>query len=242
MLINVTLNNNEVRKVTVFVRPTNHLYTRKYDVVTDHPNRPALMSSGELIVSYQHQTHNFHEVKDTYQWKEDRIFCATKFDDNKLLPTFVSETEKAPSKLTVLANAGDEQTCLSGLLEIDGRENEVYLVFFKLRKVKGNQVNMLIDTAYCVDMSNPNARSRDKVNKLKASKGRYDTDKRPFIKLLLNVVEGRKPFESPTTKRKKVKLKKTKASKDQEKVAEKAAIKAEKARKKALKAAAKAQS
>ncbi|MEZ8383208.1 hypothetical protein AB6C98_05830 [Vibrio splendidus] len=236
MKIDIECSNGDTRKVTVYTRPTNHLYTREvYD--SDIPNLQALKANGELIRSYVHDSGNYQRVKVPLRRKEDRVFCQIKYNDNKNFPTFVKEVEENPNTLSVLANSGDEATCLSGMLRLAGQPDIAYLVFFKLEKVSSKVVNMLIETGFCVDMNDPVARSKNKVKRLMTPKKRIQDDRKPFVKILLNVLEGRKPFENKVQKQKKTQQKKGKAAKVKKVVLKK---KDQKAKKKAMKNAAKA--
>lgn len=92
-----------------------------------------------------------------------------------------------PTQVTVLANPGDEKTCLSGILNLVDRPDDVYLVFFTLTKINSKEANMLIESAYCVSKT-----THYKAQKLLNKKD----DTKPFIIALKNVMEGRKPMES----------------------------------------------
>lgn len=121
--------------------------------------------------------------------KEHRIFCNDKWTDSFLFPTFVLLIEEKPSHIIILANSGDSKTCLSGILELEDKDDEAYLVFFSLTKVNSKEVNMLIESAYCVNKNDHHKAKR----LLEPSK---KNDAKPFIIVLKNVMEGRKPLDS----------------------------------------------
>ena len=118
--------------------------------------------------------------------KEHRIFCEMKWADSFYFPQFVELIQTVPIHVTVLANPGDEKTCLSGILDLADKPDDVYLVFFTLTKTNSREVNMLIESVYCV-----NKATHHKAQKLLTNGG----DVKPFIVALKNVMEGRKPME-----------------------------------------------
>ncbi len=189
-VVDVRFANGDTRSITVWLRPTNHLFSRK---VTDNDksNKSKLEKDGAWLVSYQHYDGNYQAVKGTPpKVKEFRIFCAEKWECSKIFPSFVDFIAEEPRSVTALANInkGDEKTCLSGLLHLPDRPDEVYLVYFSLFKINSKEANMIIESAYCVD------RNKDfKAKKLIAAD---KNDVKPFIVVLKNVMEGRKPFES----------------------------------------------
>ncbi|ODQ00627.1 hypothetical protein BGK46_06145 [Salinivibrio sp. SS2] len=201
--IDIDFSNGDTRTIAVHMRPTNHLFSRKVEG-TDYENRPALTATGHWLTSYVHHEGNFFNVKgNPPSIKEHRIFCRNKWQDSFLFPSFVELIRDRPSHVTVLANAGDDKTCLSGILEIEERPDEVYLVFFTLTKVNSKEANMLIESAYCVD----------RAKNLKAKKLISNTRKeesKPFVVALKNVMEGRKPMLSVKKSRRAYKRKKKK--------------------------------
>ncbi len=202
IVFEVLFNNGDTRPITVHMRPTNHLFSRAV-TEDDWPNRATLDASGLWLKSYVHHEGNYQRIKDDPRViKEHRIFCEEKWTDSFFFPEFVELLTKEPSKTTVLANAGDSKTCLSGILELDDRPDEVYLVFFTLTKVNSKEVNMLISSAYCVQRL-----EHDKAKRLLAPKR---DEVKPFIVVLKNVLEGRKPLEGQKQSRRAHRRKKKK--------------------------------
>ncbi|EGR0997157.1 hypothetical protein EHJ37_19730 [Vibrio parahaemolyticus] len=187
LALDVHFDNGDTRKITVNMRPTNHLFSRGY-TDDDKQNFAALNKSGELLKSYVHHEGNYQKLKgEPPTLKEYRVFCKEKWGDSFLFPKFVDLITENPAQVTVLANAGDNKTCLSGILNIEDREGEVYLVFFSLTKVNSKEVNMFIESAYCVK-----SEENHKAKKL-LSPSRDDA--KPFVIVLKNILEGRKPME-----------------------------------------------
>lgn len=203
--VDVLFGNGDIRTIMIHTRPTNHLYTREV-TDSDWPYRSSYEQSGAWLKSFQHHQGNYQStVGSSPKIKEHRIFCLSKWNDSKLFPEFVNLIGATPTQITVLANfsSGDDKTCLSGILEIDGRPNELYLVFFTLHKVNSKECNMLIESAYCVP---------DIHKKAKLLLDKHDSAK-PFIVILKNVMEGRKPFESAVVNKRSNKRKKNKSKK-----------------------------
>ena len=186
LVVDLDFDNGDTRTITVHMRPTNHLFSRSV-TEQDKDNSAALKSSGHWLVSYVHHEGNYQSLKgEPPKLKECRVFCKEKWTDSFLFPKFIGLIADKPSHVTVLANAGDDKTCLSGILEIEERPDEVYLVFFNLSKINSKEANMLIESAYCVD-SNANPKAKQLIKR---------EDAKPFVVALKNVMEGRKPFES----------------------------------------------
>ncbi|MCG7556257.1 hypothetical protein [Pseudoalteromonas sp. Of11M-6] len=187
LIIDMDCQNGDTRPITVHMRPTNHLFSREV-TDDDKANRAKLEGSGHWLNSYIHHEGNYQQVKTPPKIKESRIFCKEKWEYSFLFPKFVALIEETPSHVTVLANAGDDKTCLSGILEIEDRPEEVYLVFFVLTKINSKEASMLIESAYCVD-PNVNSKAKKLINPAR-------DDSKPFVIALRNVMEGRKPLES----------------------------------------------
>lgn len=205
-LIGVRFSNGDTRAIRIHVRPTNHLFSRE-ETVADKAHRTTLASQGYLLTSYVHHEGNFQQLKGTPPAiKEHRIFCELKWTDSFYFPQFVELIQNIPTHVTVLANPGDEKTCLSGILELADKPDDVYLVFFTLTKTNSREVNMLIESAYCV-----NRDTHHKAQKLLTSNG----DVKPFIVALKNVMEGRKAMEGLKQSNREHKMKKIKRAKMQ---------------------------
>lgn len=187
LALSILFDNGDERTITVHMRPTNHLFSRAV-AEEDWSKRSTLEGKGAWLKSYVHNDGNYQKIKNTPPaLKEHRIFCEDKWSDSFFFPSFVQLLETKPAQTTVLANAGNVKTCLSGIIEVENRPDDVYLVFFTLHKLNSKEVNMLIESAYCVSKT-----EHDKAKKLLSNKG----DKKPFIVVLKNVLEGRLPMES----------------------------------------------
>ena len=202
--VDIKFDNGDVRPITIMIRPTNHVFSREAQP-DDYEVRTDLAADGFWLPSFVHNEGNFNSIKgDPPRIKEFRVFCPLKHEDSLLLPLFAERLNANISQTTVLANAGDDKTCLSGILTLEGRPNDVYLVFFGLFKVNGREVNMLIHSAYCVDR-NTNIQAKKLDNPTRESV-------KPFAVVLKNVLEGRKPFEGKKNM-KRSKKRKTKITK-----------------------------
>lgn len=201
----VEFSNGDTRDIAIHMRPTNHLFSRKVSS-SDYQNRTDLEQSGHWLKSYIHHEGNYHQViGNPLKIKEYRIFCKQKWGYSFLFPEFVKLIKTNPSHVTILANPGDQKTCLSGILEIENHPNLAYLVFFSLTKVNAKEANMLIESAYCVDST------IDKKAQKLLEQTRGDT--KPFIVALKNIMEGRKAFESLKRSSRNYKNKKKKKAK-----------------------------
>ncbi len=200
--VNVEFNNGDIREIIVYVRPTNHLFSKKMSA-SECKNRTTLVESGACLISYQHHEGNYQAIKNNPpQIKEYRMFCDKKWKDSTLLLSFIDLISNDPkSSRTMLANTGDDKTCLSGILEPKDRSNEVYLVFFTMLKRNSKELNMIIDTAFCV--------SPDQYKAKKLINGDQNVVK-PLVLVIRNIMEGRKPFESLKGAKKKKGAKKNK--------------------------------
>lgn len=187
LVIDVIFENGDTRAITVHIRPTNHLISRKVTDI-DFTMRADIEAQGRWLKSYVHYEGKYQMVIPPQKIKEHRIFCENKWQDSFLFPDFIDLITKNPSLVTVLANSGDEKTCLSGILTIENQPDKAYLVFFKLTKVNSKEANMLIESAYCVDPQ------KDKKCQKLLSPRQHNA--KTFILILKNVMEGRKPMES----------------------------------------------
>lgn len=200
--IDIEFDNGDTRTIKVHMRPTNHLFSRSVDD-QDWCNRPSLEKSGYWLTSYIHHEGNYQQVKhNPPKVKEHRIFCHEKWSDSFFFPDFFQILSQQPAQTTVLANEGDSKTCLSGILEIENRPTDVYLVFFTINKINSKEVNMLIESAYCVSKE-----EHVKAKRLLSSKR---DNKKPFIIVLKNILEGRLPLESKKKSGRSYKIKKKK--------------------------------
>ena len=199
LALSILFDNGDERIITVHMRPTNHLFSRAV-VEEDWSERTTLEGKGVWLKSYVYHDGDYQKIKNTPPaLKENRIFCKEKWSDSFIFPRFVQLLKTKPAQTTVLANAGDSKTCLSGIVEIENRPDDVYLVFFTLHKLNSKEVNMLIESAYCVSKTED-----DKAKKLLSNKG----NKKPFIVVLKNVLEGRLPMESKKKSKRTKKMRK----------------------------------
>lgn len=179
----VKFSNGDNRQIEVIIRPTNHLFSREV-TDEDQSNKDALVSSGEWLVSFQHCETDFHRIKHTPpKIKEYRVFCEKKWKESHHLPDFINLLSERPNQITVLANQGDDKTCLSGILPLPENPELAFLVYFKLHKLNPKQASMLVETAFCVPISHR------KVERLSKR-----DEQKPFIVVLKNIIEGRKPM------------------------------------------------
>lgn len=200
--LSIEFSNGDERAINVHMRPTNHLYSRKAEAA-DYAQKSTLDNAGAWLRSYVHRSGNYQAVDTAnLQLKEERVFCYQKWEQSTLFPEFVSYVTKHPSQLSVLANPGDDKTCLSALVTVPGELDKVYLVFFSLHKVNSKEVNMLIESAFLVLKE-----ESEKAKKLLKPK---EGDSLPFIIIIKNVLEGRKAFETLKRSKKSYKRKKKK--------------------------------
>jgi hypothetical protein len=177
--------------VTLHMRPTNHLYSRRFEPETD--DEVALKATGELLLRYEHEAGNYQAVRRVSPVisTEKRVFCARKYEQSKLFPVFVESLKTRLQTICVLANQGDTRSCLSALWVLPSpySQDDYYIVIFKLTKLNGQEVNMLIETAFVVGANDSRVkRLRDK---------NYRQQQKPFLVILKNVLAGRRPFDSP---------------------------------------------
>lgn len=188
----IIFDNGDERLITVHMRPTNHLFSRKPSD-EDWSTRALLTSQKLWLTSYVHHEANFQKTINPLEVKEHRIFCREKWEESFYFPDFVRLIQEKPSQTTVLANDGDDKTCLSGIIEIEDRPDEVYLVFFSLKKVNSKEVNMLIESGYCV--------SKEEHKKAQRLLSNNRDGKKPLITVIKNIQEGRLPLESKSVKK-----------------------------------------
>lgn len=181
------LESNQTVDLKVYIRPTNHLYSRRPEKGVD--NLTKLSATGELLLRYEHAEGNYQAVKEGMISPEKRIFCLIKYEQSFMFPSFVQSLQQNPSQLCILPNPGDRRTCLSALVKLPEpwNNNDLYLVIFRLHKINSREINMLIETAFVV-LPNDNRAERLTAH-------RYKDDRKPFLVLLRNVLAGRLPFE-----------------------------------------------
>jgi hypothetical protein len=202
LVFDVRFSNGDIRPITVHIRPTNHLFSREVKD-EDYSIKAVLEANGYWLKSYVHNEGNYQSVKGSpATLKEHRIFCHEKWGDSFYFPQFVKLLGEKPAQTTVLANAGEEKTCLSGFWEISSRPDYVYLIFFTLTKINSKELNMLIESAYCVSKL-----THGKARRLLESS---PDDAKPFIIVLQNIQEGRKPLEGQKKSKRSHKMKKKK--------------------------------
>ena len=190
--------------VEIHVRPTNHVYSRKFEHDTD--NYANLSATGELIIKYEHYENNPSRVKlDLNQAPiistDKRVFCPTKYNASKNIPAFIEDLNNFPNKFCVLANSGDDRTCLTGVFEFPegNTNNNCYIVLFKLHRINTRELSMVIETAFIVEKTD-----------FRAVKIENDTGGKPFLVIVKNIFAKRRPFVGPDKKRSKKKYKKNK--------------------------------
>lgn len=185
------LDNGNKTKLTVHMRPTNHLYSRRFEPASD--DEALLTQTGELLLRYEHEEGNYQAVRHGAPVisTEKRVFCEKKYEQSMLFPAFVESLKQRLSSVCVLANSGDVRSCLSALWVLPSpyAQEDFYIVIFKLTKCNGNEINMLIETAFVVDAND------FRVKRL--TEKRHRQDQKPFLVILRNVLGGRKPFDSP---------------------------------------------
>ena len=165
--------------LTIHIRPTNHLYSRKFED-TD------LLSSPRLLLRFNHNEGNYQSVKHPPKISsERRIFCNDKYEASKLFPAYIDYL-KVKNPHCVLANRGDTRTCLSALIEVGESNSDYYLVIFKLHKADSKNLNMLIETAFIIDKDDDRAKRITEA---------HSSEKKPFLLLARNILAGRGPFE-----------------------------------------------
>jgi hypothetical protein len=204
----LNLNNGQSVKVKINLHITNHVYSRKLES-TD--SRPALNATGELLTRYKHEKGNtgklvFENGRPAIH--EYRTFDLIKYHQSKMMPFFIDYISKNITKKCILANGGDDSTSLSALFKMPGPYiiTKAYLVIFTLKKVKNNNVNMLVETAFIDDIETDH-----RLQKLSDPKTKLEQNRlRPFTSLIINVLSGRKPFESSRSVGKKSKGKRQK--------------------------------
>lgn len=144
-----------IEKISIEVRPTNHVYSRALEN-SDHELQ--LSYSGHLLIKYEHYEDRPHIAKlDRDGCKiissDKRVFCRDKYLSSQNIPLFVESLQESYSSLCVLANKGDDRTCLTGFFEFQHGESEkhCYVVLFKLHRLSARDLSMVIETAFLVD-------------------------------------------------------------------------------------------
>lgn len=189
--------------VEVFVRPTNHVYSR---ALKPEEDRNILRQTGRLIIRYEHHEDAPNKIKkgddgNPVVSSDVRAFCEEKYQSSLNIPDFVDVLEAGPAKLCVLANRDDDRSCLTALFEFEHgpQEKACFVVIFKLHKLSARQLSMVIETAFMIDGDD------FRVNLLNSrDKGK------PFFVIANNVFANRKPFDGKAKKRAKKSYKKAK--------------------------------
>jgi hypothetical protein len=197
---------NRVESISIEVRPTNHVYSRKIENSDDHQQ---LSESGHLLIKYEHHEDRPHISKldkdgSKIVSSDKRVFCYDKYLSSKNTSLFVEFLQKSSSNFCVLANRGDDRKCLSGLFEFKHGDStkHCYAVIFKLHRLTARNLSMVIETAFLVDEDD---------FRVKNLKGK---DAKPFLIAVKNVFAKRPPFQGPArSKSKKIHKKKKQARK-----------------------------
>ena len=186
------LESNQTVDLKVYIRPTNHLYSRRPETGVD--NLTNLSATGELLLRYEHAEGNYQAANEGMISSEKRIFCPIKYAQSLMFPHFAQSLQQNPSQLCILPNPGDRRTCLSALVKLPEpwNDSDLYLVIFRLHKVNSREINMLIETAFVVQ-TNDNRAER-------LTETKFKDDRKPFLVLLRNVLAGRLPFEGKAKK------------------------------------------
>lgn len=189
--------------VEVFVRPTNHVYSR---ALKPDEDRQVLEQSGRLIIRYEHYEGSPNKIRkgddgNPVVSSDVRAFCEEKYESSLNIPTFATALESSPSKLCVLANRDDDRSCLTALFEFDHgpQEKECFVVIFKLHKLNACQLSMIIETAFLIEPDN------FRIGLLSSGH-----DSKPFYVVAKNVFANRRPFEGKVLKKAKKSYKKAK--------------------------------
>lgn len=189
--------------VEVFVRPTNHVYSR---ALKPEEDREILRQTGRLIIRYEHHEDAPNKIKkgddgNPVVSSDARAFCEEKYQSSLNIPDFVDALEAGPAKLCVLANRDDDRSCLTALFEfVHGpQQKECFVVIFKLHKLSARQLSMVIETAFLIDGDD------FRVHLLN-----FKDKGKPFFVIANNVFANRKPFEGKAKKRAKKSYKKAK--------------------------------
>jgi hypothetical protein len=196
---------NRVEPISIAVRPTNHVYSRAIEPTDDYHN---ITESGSLIQKYQHLENNPHVSKlDNLGQRiissDVRVFCEDKYKSSLNLPLFVENLQSSSSQFCVMANKGDERTCLTGLFEFQygASDKHCYVVLFKLHRLTPRDLSMVIETAFLVDEGD----FRSKLLK--------GDDTKPFLVTVKNVFAKRSPFQGKALLKSKKRYKKAKKEK-----------------------------
>ncbi|MFM2479733.1 hypothetical protein [Celerinatantimonas sp. MCCC 1A17872] len=209
--IDLVLSNGETRSVTVNIFCTNHVYSRKLKDV-DEQLLNEYKKKGSLLTSYQYKKGNPDDLalrQNAPIEKEKRIFDTEKYKSSFYIPRFFKAPQETLKNRCILANKGDDKTCFSCMFELDDLdEGYAFLLMFKLTKISGNTINLLIETAYIEQIEKDN-----RLQKIKKITKSSRDELRPLSVLLKNILEGRKAFETArfskrTRRRKKNKQKK----------------------------------
>ena len=204
LIVDFISESNNKNDVTINIRPTNHVYSRSFDKGTD--NREKLQRTGELLLKFEHQPDNPERLildgNGNKKLSSDvRVFCDEKYESSKLLPVFKTMLETNIRTACVIANLGDNKTCLSALLELPAHYGPDlrYVVFFKFHKVSATEISMIIETAFIVAL-----------NHFKIKQLENEEDQKSLQAIIKNILAGRFPFEGKSRTKSKKKYKKLK--------------------------------
>ncbi|MFT4928633.1 MAG: hypothetical protein ACI8WB_004753, partial [Phenylobacterium sp.] len=200
--------NGQTIEVLINVYVTNHVYTRK-PASTDKANMAILEFKGRVLKRYKHldkEPSKLHLINGQPQLLEQRIFDETKYQQSLLLPSFIDFLEANLALKNILANSGNDKTCLTALFNLPHEDDKAYMVLFHLDKLNGSTVNMLIETGY-IESIKADHRLQKIINNDR-------TRLKPFVVLVKNILAGRKPFEGPAIQKRKRSAKKNKKNKE----------------------------
>ncbi len=199
---NFRFEDQRTETISIEVRPTNHVYSRAL-VNSDHELQ--LSYSGHLLIKYEHYEDRPHITKidrdgSKIVSSDKRVFCLDKYLSSKNIPLFVESLQEYSTSFCVLANKGDDRTCLTGFFEFQHgkREKHCYVVLFKLHRLNARELSMVIETAFLVDEDD---------FRVKLLQGR---DTKPFLVAVRNVFAKRPPFQGPALRKSKKSYKKKK--------------------------------
>ncbi|MBU2979864.1 hypothetical protein [Alteromonas sp. C1M14] len=199
---NFKFEDQRIETISIEVRPTNHVYSRALE---RSDNEKQLSDSGHLLIKYEHHEDRPHIAKlDRYGQKivssDKRVFCSEKYLSSQNIPLFVKSLQESSSNFCILANKGDDRTCLTGFFEFEHGESEkhCYVVLFKLHRLSARDLSMVIETAFLVDEDD---------FRVKLLQGK---DTKPFLIAVRNVFAKRPPFQGPALQKSKKGYKKKK--------------------------------
>ncbi|MCG7550887.1 hypothetical protein [Pseudoalteromonas sp. Of7M-16] len=194
--------------VTVYVRPTNHVYSRALEV---KDCEISLRKTGELLLKYEHEENDPSKLKlkngKPVISSDKRVFEINKYSSSHNIDGFIHHLQNFPNETVILANQGDDKQCLSALINFKHGSKDnyaAYIAIFKLHKLPKNSLSMVIETAFLV--SETDFRYENFIDS--------DNDKsKPLYVVLRNVLARRKPFEGKAKKNSKKSFKRAKKAK-----------------------------